>query len=55
MTMLMIFQSFDVRSATGIRKHCYGGKCHFDENFIQIVKDLKNVNILKFDPESDFW
>ena len=42
---------FDVRSETGIRKHCYGGKCHFDENLIQIVKDLKNI--VKFDPDSD--
>ena len=35
----------------GIRKLCYGGKCHFDRNLIQIVKDLKNI--VKFDPESD--
>ena len=41
MTMLMIFQSLDVRSETGIKKHCYGGKRHFDKNFfIQIVKKV---------------
>ena len=34
-------QSLDVRSETaGIKKHCYGGKRHFDKFFIQIVKKV---------------
>ena len=45
LTMLMIFQSLDVRSETGIKKHCYGGKRHFDKFFLFRL-------LRKFDSES---
>lgn len=51
MIMLMISQSFDISSETGIKKYCYGGKWHFDRNLIQVVKDLKNI--VRFDPDFD--
>ena len=40
MTMLMIFQSLDVRSETGIKKHCYEESATLIKFFVQIVKKV---------------
>ena len=43
MVSLMISQSENPEVGATVRRHCYGGNCHFDKNLIHIIQDFNDL------------
>jgi len=39
----MISQSENPEVGATVRRHCYGGNCHFDKNLIHIIQDFNDL------------